>query len=94
MESSSINKEYLKQYQWLSLPSTLALIFVALTKGYEGLGFWLTLLLGELIFVSVWYNIYNVTINKSPPNKKQYYYSTTVYQILFIGLCLYYVLYI
>jgi len=41
--SYKIDPEYLKKYQWINLPSTFAVLFVALTKGDEDLGFWLTL---------------------------------------------------
>jgi len=30
-----IDSKYLKQYQWMTLPSTFAVIFIALTKGNE-----------------------------------------------------------
>ncbi len=94
MKRNALNTEHLKQFQWLSMPSNLAILFVALTKGYDGMGVWLTLLLGEIVFVSVWYIIYIFTISQPAPNKKQYYHSTTIYQLLFIGVCIYYVLYI
>ena len=91
--SYKVDPKYLKQYQWLGLPSTFAIIFVALTKGIEGIGFWPTLLLGWFISNFVWFTIFSLTIeNKSPANKKQYYFALFIFQILFVGLCIYYVL--
>ena len=91
-ESYKIDPHYLKQYQWVCLPSTLAVVFVALTKGNEDLGFWLTFILGWLIYSIAWFNIYDLTIkDKEPPNKKQYHYSLLIFQCIFISLCLAYV---
>ena len=90
-DSYKIDPQYLKQYQWVCLPSTLAVVFVALTKGNEDLGFWVTFILGWFIYSVAWFNIYTLTIkDKTPPNKKQYYYSLVIFQLLFIGLCLTY----
>jgi len=92
-EEYKIDPVYLRQYQWVSIPSTLALLFIALTKGSEGIGYWATLLIGGLIYNLAWFCIYEVTIvSKSPANKKQYYFSFFVLEVLFVGLCLYYVL--
>jgi len=91
-EAYKIDPQYLKQYQWVCLPSTLTVVFVALTKGNEDLGFWLTLILGWLIYSLAWFNIYDITIkDKKQPNKKQYFYSLLIFQCIFISLCLAYV---
>ena len=88
-----IESKYLKQYQWMTLPSTFTAIFVALTKGIEEPGFWFTLLIGWLIYSFLWFGTFQLTIeNKNEPNIKQYYYLSLVTQSLFIASCLCYVL--
>ena len=88
-----IESKYLGQYQWLTLPSTLAVLFIALTKGNETPGFWLTLLIGWLFYTFLWLVTYQATIqNQAKPNTKQYYYLTITTQSIFVIACLCYVL--
>ena len=88
-----IGNEYIKRDTWLNLPSIIAVLFVALTKGEDGLGFWPTLILGWLIYSFTWVGALELTIaNKTTANKKQYYYLTFIFQFIFICLCLAYVL--
>jgi len=88
-----IEQKYLKQYQWMTLPSTFAVIFIALTKGYEAPGFWLTLLIGWLVYSFLWLGTYQASIqDQEKPNTKQYYYLSISTQLIFVVTCLCYVL--
>lgn len=92
-ERYKIDSKYLKQYQWMTLPSTFAVIFVALTKGNEVPGFWVTLFIGWLIYSFLWFAVYQLTIkDKHQLNKKQYYYLSFITQFIFVTSCLCYVL--
>ena len=88
-----IDSKYLKHYQWMTLPSTIAVIFIALTKGNETPGFWLTLLLGWLVYSFLWLGTFQVSIqDREKPNTKQYYYLSISTQTIFVITCLCYVL--
>ncbi len=88
-----IDSKYLKQYQWMTLPSTLAVIFVALTKGNEAPGFWVTLLIGWLVYSFLWLGSYQITIEDIHQlNKKPYYYLSLITQLIFVVSCICYVL--
>ena len=95
LDKLEMHPKHKTQFQWLSLPSIAAIAFVALTKGYDSVGYLLSYFFVWVIYCIGWYALYVFSdIKKSDKNKKFYYFSLFIYQTLFIALCLIYVLYI
>ena len=87
-----IDPKYTKKYQWETIPSLLATMFVALTKGNDTLGFGFAFILGWLIYSFIWHSIYQLTVSeKEKPNTKQYDLLQIVTQVIFVLLSVIYV---
>jgi len=91
IENHKWPKEYKKKYGWQTLPSLIATIFVALTKGNEY--YWVTLLLGYLIYTSMWAYSYSKHIENKKDNIA-FNKSVFINQSGFIVLCLIYIFYL